>query len=314
MLQEALRQLKDMISAFSPQDQIIFNRRLIAINQEHFMPIRTDFSSRSIAFIDGGQAEILAAGNFCLSFIRVAALVYSNGQKIKEHKHEFYLLTTAKYKDEEVVYESKIFPLGNKILIDENDLSISSTDITIRTGMERASISQISNVARRFAELSLCRGVDADIIILDGILELSYRSEEKYLSRLPANVCALAKSSSLFTASGNSPLVLLNKLSSSPYWSYHIDDANFLVKLHPRSRHVFRFTGNRDFLPHLVENSKDAIFLGYPYGLISADRLARVSNEEKKNLRMNILLKAENKEIAEYLSTTDAHDILDNLG
>lgn len=77
---------------------------------------------------------------------------------------------------------------------------------------------------------------------------------------------------------------------------------------------MFRFTGNKNFLPPLVENSGDALFLGYPYGLIAVDKFARISNEEKKNLRMNILLKAENKEIAEYLSTTDAHGILDNMG
>ena len=63
-----------------------------------------------------------------------------------------------------------------------------------------------------------------------------------------------------------------------------------------------------------MENSQDALFLGYPYGLIVADKFARVSHEEKKSLKMNFLLKADNREIAEYLSTTDAHDILDNLG
>ncbi|MEK6809136.1 MAG: hypothetical protein AABY40_00520 [Nanoarchaeota archaeon] len=318
MLQEALRQLKDKISAFSPQDQIIFNNRLIEISKAHFLPITTDSSSKSfspsIAFVDGGQAEIISAGNFCLSFIRVAALVYSNNQKIKEYKDEFYLLTTAKYEKDDIFYESKTFPSAGKTLIDENDLQISSTDVSIRLGMERAAITSVASVARRFAELSLCGKISADIIVLDGILKPSYRNEEKYLSLLPAKVCALAKSSSLFTVSGNSPLVLLNKLSSLPLWSYSIDDANFFVKLHPRSKHVFRFTGNRDYLPHLAENSKDAIFLGYPYGLISADRSARVSNEEKNSLRMNILLKAENKEIMEYLSATNAHDILDSLG
>lgn len=313
MLDAISKYLKEKIQQFPSSDKILLNNKEIEINKVNFESIGQNVSSKTIAFLDGGQAEIISAGNFCLSFIRAGALVYQNSKKIKEYRHELYVLTTAKHETGEVVYESKLFS-AEQPLIDEKDLHISSTDDTIKIGVERASINAVTSMARRFAELALCAKVDADIIVLDGILEPTFRNEEKYLSKLPANVCALAKSSSLFTVSGNSPVVLLNKLSSLPQWSYRIDDANFFVKLHPASKHVFRYTGDRDFLPHLVENSKDAVFLGYPYGLIAVDRFARISNEEKKTLRMNILLKAENKEIMKYLSTTNTHDILDSLG
>lgn len=314
MLAEISRYLHKHLRSLPLKDQIIFNSKLIEINKNNYAPIPEDFFPKSIAFIDGGQAEILSAGNFCLSFIRIGALVYANNIKVKDYKCEFYLLTTAHCEHGEVMYKSTIFPLGNESLLDENDLHISSTDATLRSGLERASIIKVSSMARRFAELALCAKVDADIIVLDGILEPSFKNEEKYLSQLPAHVCAVAKSSSLFTASGNSPAVLLNKLGPKGCWGYHIDDQNFFVKLHPRAKHVFRFTGNKDSLPLLKENSTDALFLGYPYGLIAADRLARVSNEEKKSLKMSFLLLAENKEIAEYLSASNAHDILDNFG
>ncbi|MDO8511065.1 MAG: hypothetical protein Q7S55_02765 [Nanoarchaeota archaeon] len=313
MLNKISKELKEKIQQFPSSDKILFNNKLIEINKNNFEQIPLSSSLKSIAFIDGGQAEIISAGNFCLSFIRVGALVYQNNKIIKNQKHEFYLLTTAKYEHYEVVYESKIFSEGMP-LVDEQDLLISSTDNTIKKGVERASITVIPALARRFAELALSATISADIIVLDGILDPSFRNEEKYLSKLPAQVCAIAKSSSLFTASGNSPVVLLNRLSPSWCWSYVVENDSYFVKLHEKARHVFRFTGNRNFLPFLVENSKDAIFLGYPYGLIAVDRFARVSNEEKTSLKMNILLKAENKEIAEYLSTTNAHDILDNLG
>ena len=313
MLKEISTYLIGKIQQFPISDRILFNNKVIEINKDHFQPIPEHSSQRSIAFIDGGQAEIISAGNFCLSFIRFGALVYRDNKIIKNHKHEFYLLTAAKYEKEEVFYESKLF-FTEQPLIDEKDLEISSTDATIKIGMERASINAVASMARRFAELSLCGKVDADIIVLDGTLESSYRNEEKYLSRLPAQVCALAKSSSLFTASGNSPLILLNKLGPISCWSYYVENNTYFVKLHVKSKHVFRFTGSEEFLPLLAENSTDALFLGYPYGLIAVDRFARVSNEEQKSLRMNILLKAENKEITEYLSATNAHDILDRLG
>ncbi|MBI4147110.1 hypothetical protein HY494_00480 [Candidatus Woesearchaeota archaeon] len=303
----------DKIQHFPSSDKILFNNKLIEINKNHFAQIQANSTPKSLAFIDGGNAEILSAGTFCLSLIRVGALIYLNNKKIKEHKHEFFLLTTAKHEPGEVIYESIIFPIQGAKIIDERDLLISSVDATIKTGTERASITQVANMARRFAELAVAAMVAVDVIVLDGTLEPSFRNEEKYLPKLPVNVCALAKSSSLFTASGNSPVVLLNKLSPSGRWSYFVEEQSYFVKLHEKARHVFRFTGNKDFLPYLVENSTDALFLGYPYGLIAVDRFARVSNEEKRSLKMNLLLKADNKEIAEYLSATDAHDILDNL-
>lgn len=314
MLHKISQELKARIQQFPASDKILFNNKQIEIDARHFQPIPEHFSSKSIAFIDGGQAEILSAANFSLSFIRVGAFVYRYNKKIQEVKNEFYLLTTVKYERDDIMYEAIIFPLQGEKTIDQQDLTLSSTDPSLKTTTERASITQISNLARRFAELALAAKVNADIIVLDGTLESSYRNEEKYLSRLPANVCALAKSSSLFTASGNSPLVLLNRLRPRGCWNYFVENNSHFVKLHPKAKHIFRFTGNKDFLPHLMENSKDALFFGYPYGLIAVDKFARVSNEEKKSSRMNFLLKAENKDILEYLSAANAHDILDNLG
>ena len=93
-----------------------------------------------------------------------------------------------------------------------------------------------------------------------------------------------------------------------------IKEKTSFVKLHPQAKHVFRFEGDEEILPLLIYNSNDALFLGYPYGLILIDKIARVSNQEKNSLRMKFLLNKENKEISEYLRTADAHSILDNLG
>ncbi|HLD80326.1 MAG TPA: hypothetical protein VJA18_07245 [Candidatus Nanoarchaeia archaeon] len=319
MLKEVSEFLKKHLSQFPAEDQLLFNNKVIEIRKDNFTAIFKSLPPASIAFIDGGQAEIISAGNFCLSFIRTGALAYTNNQKSTDYKHEFYLLTIARHENNKIVYQSSIFPSLGEKLIDEQDLvisiDVSLTRQNIQKGLEPASITQVANAARRFAELALAAKIaaSADIIVLDGTLDCSYPNEEKYLAKLPAQACALAKSSSLFTVSGNSPVVLLNKLNPFGRWSYPIEGNNYFVKLHEKAKHVFRFTGNKDALPALVENSNDALFLGYPYGLIAVDKFARVSNEEKKALRMKVLLQAENKEIAEYLFATNAHDILDNL-
>ena len=316
MISKIFQDMKELLLNFSDNDQIIFNNKQIKIDKNNFQPIRKLELQKKIAFIDGGQAEIISTGNFCLSFIRVFAQIFKNNVKKKNHLEEFYLFTKAKWVDEELIYESKIYPIDEKEgLVDEKDLLISSNDNTIRTGTERAPISKVTNMARRFAELALAKKLKADYIVLDGTLEPTFKNEQKYLLRLGDHVCALAKSSSLFTTSGNSPVVLLNRIGpANSCWNYFLDKKTRFVKLNQNAKHVFRFEGDQETLPYLVKNSSDALFLGYPYGLIFVDRIARVSNNEKSSLKAKFLLRKENKELVNYLNNNNAHHILDNLG
>ncbi len=93
-----------------------------------------------------------------------------------------------------------------------------------------------------------------------------------------------------------------------------VDGKTYFVKLHPESQHIFRFEGDPILLPALVSQCGDALFVGYPYGLILADKFARVSNEEKRSLRMSFLLRNENRILRSYLNSMNAHEILDGMG
>ncbi len=302
---------------YSKEDKIIFNGKLIEVNKNNFSSIVKSDSDVKLAFIDGGQAEIITGGNFCLSFIRLFALVFQNNKRVDSIKKEFYLLTRAKYLGNELYYESQIFLSSGEKLVSEEDLFISSMDKTIRSGLERASISKISNMARRFGELALVKIMaereDIGFVLMDGTLDQTFKNEDKYLN-LNEKVCALAKSCNLFTTAGDNPMMLLNRMEKSGCWSYFLEEKTKFVKLHENSKHVFRFTGNEKILASLVGGSKDALFLGYPYGLIAVDQMARISNMEKASLKSRFLLRAENKVIRDYLVSNNAHDILDNLG
>ena len=247
-----------------------------------------------------------------MSLIRIVAIFFQNNKKIGAETHELYLLTTAINKNEEIYYESKIF--AEKPLIDEADLFISSNDETIRSGLERAPLTKISNTARRFAELALAAKITADYVLLDGTLQPTFKNEERYLKKIKNSVSALAKTNTLFTSSGNNPVIFLNKSSPSGCWSYLAEKQTYFVKLHEKSNYIFRFEGNLEILPLLLSHSNDALFLGYPYGLILADKLARISNQEKSNLAANFILRAENREIRDYLYSGKAHEILDRMG
>jgi hypothetical protein len=310
MITEISQEIRNIINNYTSEDQLIFNNKLLKIDRKHFQQIGKN-SGKSITFIDGGQAEILSSGNFCLSFIRIFAQTFRDNNKERSYKKEFYLFTRAKWINNDLYYQSKLF--GDK-LYNEEILEISSNDQSIKTGSERAPISKIANMARRFAELSLAQNIESDFVVLDGTLEPTYKNEEKLISELKENVCALAKTSSLFTTSGNSPVILLNKIGPQQEWNYFIENQTYFVKLNEKAKHVFRFEGKKEILPYLIDNCSDALFLGYPYGLIVADKLARVSNAEKSSLKINFLLRKENKEIINYLNSSNAHEILDNLG
>ncbi|MBT3297886.1 hypothetical protein HN385_03105 [archaeon] len=336
MLNKISLELNNIISNFNVEDKIIFKNKTININKDNFETLHqeTTNSIKTITYIDGGQAEIFSTGNFCLSLIRVAGVKFQGKKKLNFVKHEFYLLTYTKFEDNDLIYVSKIFPNTNSDLknsdvfnlINEQELTLSSQDSTIRDGLERASISKITNMARRFTELRLAKQLAeqnfSDYILLDGTLDVSFKGEDKILLTLPRTVCSLAKSSSLFTVQGNNPNLLLSKLGpQNTEWSYFLECSNskgimtntYFVKLHSKAKHIFRFEGNKEILLNLLENSQDALFLGYPYGLIFSDRIARVSNNEKNSLKARFMLNKENKEIMNYLTNTNAHDILDNI-
>ena len=97
----------------------------------------------------------------------------------------------------------------------------------------------------------------------------------------------------------------------------HQADISF-IKLNEKSKYIFRFEVYKKqvhdatkMLNLLEENSKDPAFIGYPYGLIEADRFARVSNQERDYLR--IILQTKLKDKWDSLNILNAHDILDTI-
>ena len=219
-------------------------------------------------------------------------------------------------------------------------MSFSSFDHTLMLGINRAEISSVANAIRRFAELKLAKvisdGKIADVIVLDGNLQSTITNENKYLNELYASceknnviLSALSKTTSLFTDNGNLLSVVLGSISSLSSWFYHpiveISNTNhkaemFFVKLHDKSKHIFRFeifnvqkAKAEETINALACNCVDPIFIGYPYGLVEADKIARISNQEKESLKTIFLVKLRNRNIEKYLSSANAHAILDRI-
>ena len=308
------------------------------IDIKNFHEIEKLNSSRKISFVDGGNAEIIGSANFSLNLIRVCYIIYQNNKKIISKKFEIFAFIQAVNENNEICYKSSFFTSNNSIKMDE--ILFSSFDHSLMNGINRAEISSVPNAIRRFMELKLAKSLSdnklSDIIVIDGNLQSTLTNEYKYLNELYESctknnliLAALSKTNSLFTDNGNLLSAVLSSISKLPVWFYHpiaeINNHNhkaemFFVKLNLSSKHIFRFeifNVQKMFAEQVIGeislNCCDPIFPGYPYGLIEADRIARVSNQEKEMLKTTILVKLRNKNVDKYLNASNAHEILDRI-
>lgn len=246
-----------------------------------------------------------------------------------------------------ISYETKLYPYDQKervCLPEESDLASQTQSTTI---LER---SRLTSLARRFAEWKLAALVvkeelDAgDMIVLDGSLQTNFKNETEYAKNLYSEgikkgviVCGLTKTSRLITDSGDPLLARISEISegvSFGKWFVEIaesasaDDRGFLMgaKFHDKSKHVFRFEilleqfkkmtdqEKNDVLGSLAANSEDIAMLGYPYGMIDADRFAQVRMNELNMYRGMMMAEMsrhpEWKRLLKYTLTTKFHDDL----
>lgn len=308
------------------------------IDRKNFHEINLSVANKKIAFVDGGNAEIIGSSNFSLNLIRAGCAVYqNNNKKILAEKFEILALVQAVSQNSEIYYKTAFFTAKNPMPLE--DMCFSSFDPALMIGVNRVEISNVANAIRRFAELKLAKIISerdnfCDIIVLDGNLQSTLTNENKYLNELYEScsknnvvLAALSKTTSLFTENGNLLSVVLGNISTLPKWSYHpIVDINninhkaemFFVKFHDKSKHIFRLeifniqkAKAEETINYLAGNCIDPIFIGYPYGLVEADKIARISNNEKESLRTFFLFKIKDKNIEKYLSSANAHEILD---
>jgi hypothetical protein len=323
-------------------EKIIFGKNGYAskaIDKNNFESIEKISSSKRICFVDGGNSEIIGSADFSLQFIRVYCCIFRNNKKTEEIKNEFFVLAGSFAKDGDIFYRTKFYPVSGNFSLD--NFSVDSMDEKIVEGGRRAGISKVGGIIRRIAELRLAENAveagKADIIVLDGTLE-STLGENDYLDKLYENalikntiVCAVAKTANLFTDKGKDALAYVSRIGGYGMWGCndivdiisngHKADIS-IIKLNSRSRHCFRFEvfksqkyHNKEIFGCLADNCVDFSFPGYPYGLIVADRFARVSNKEKEYLKSLFMAKAGKNmaELAEEIASNDTHSVLDSI-
>ena len=334
------------------------NVRAFPLQKDGFKTIREMTSNSRLAFVDGGNQEVVGAPNFSVQLNRAHVSAWDGKFRAELNfpRIEFFSATFSSFRDDEIYYDTVLVP-GNQnsaaCLPDAEDLSFNSFDRSIMNGNQRADIGRVASIARRFAEWKVATNVleklnPGDILVMDGTLQTSFPNENNYITDLVEAakdrgviLCGLSKTSALFTTTGLSLLGAINQLADeckiAGGWYFPLAESTsaehnvmiFVVKLHTISDHVFRFEIERnqfksfqendlnEILSLLAINSSDATFPGYPYGLVEADRFARVSMNELEYYRGLILSHMSSRgkwdKFSQHIFAGDAHSILNAL-
>ena len=305
------------------------------LTSSNFFTITANMSRNRIAFVDGGEACLISSPDCSKHMIRACGIVMQKKATVQTLKDECRIEIKAQGSESGVTYVSRPLTDGCPIPV----LSVDSFDERLRDGTDRAAIHRLSSLARRIAELKIAERLisslePGDILVLDGTMETRFTEEREALEELFAAaeqkevlVSALAKSCTWLTSSGRSMLSELARLAPAGAWYYFpvVDISSsmhkaavYFTKLHPRSSFIFRFehySGQKRIVDRerlfsfLASVSNDLTVPGYPYGLIKADRLARVSERERHYLTAKLMASL----APEQQSGRSLHEILDSI-
>jgi hypothetical protein len=263
------------------------------LNASNFNQISLIPTGRRLAFVDGGNQELLGAPNFSVQLNRVYFNIFEGRRLVPPksipNRIEFFSVTSAEFRNEEIHYDTTLFPCAEgfaDFLPNRSDLSFSSTDPRIMSGSARADISRVGSIARRFAEWqSALRIIEKelghdDILVMDGTLRTAFANESKYAKATYRSArergvvyTGLSKTSRLLTTTGLSLLGAVRRLAldnkTPPMWYYYPiaeslspehEAAIFLVKLSDMSQRVFRYEINAEQAKSLTPDSSNEAF------------------------------------------------------
>jgi hypothetical protein len=123
------------------------------INQVNFSEIKKINSEKKIAFVDGGNLEILKSPSISLFFNRVYYAVYQNNKRCDNKLFEFFSLISAKGRESRITFKTECFFTRNNLQL--KDYSFDSFDPSLIKGGKRADISLVGDALRRLSEFSV---------------------------------------------------------------------------------------------------------------------------------------------------------------
>lgn len=315
MIREVLERVQQIAAQHtSPPRLFHVGSRKILFNKFFFSSILAQDQPRgTLSFVDGGNAEIIRAPHLSVHFIRTYAAVYLGMQRVSRQTREAFAIIHLKQKGDKLAYAVEL--LGAELDIPEIEIN----DPTLSTG-EQVSPHAVADVVRHCLEWQLIELQDAGCVIRDGALDECPQDRYRKVKDSTVMQIGVSKTTTALTDTGVSAPFFLSQQGREGAWVYDPkhDKSPFIgfALLHPLSKRVFRIDVKNGTLPEaaniLAPYCADASFVGYPYGLVDADRMAVITMQEQQYLRQLFLAKS-GKLFEELEQAADAHDVLNRM-
>lgn len=301
--------------------KIVVDGRTLPIKDEFFKTV-VPVSGGKLGFVDAGSGLLLEGAGACVGFVRTYGCVWK--EKKERILDERFVVVVARG---ERHLEATIFTKEGNLT---NQLQFDAFDPRISLQGKRAYPRDVLSVVRTWLELvmveRLCPKVgvggvvvrDGDLSVRGELLEEVMENIKSVAKSLNVLVLGIAKTSTTLTDSGKSASLVLMERGPKGLWVFDAGQDVCFIKLHARSKFVFRCDILGDLsllhpaLGSLAETAIDPVFLGYPYGLLDADRLAQVTKQEEEQLRLQFAIKSKER-FGQLERSTSAHGILDSL-
>ena len=286
------------------------------IENTYFSSIEPFDKGMITAWVDGGNNEIFSSPAYSYQLVKIGVSVWEGKNKKKSITKEIAVYADAALQ----IHSDEEHPLINRL------------NRGFKTNLGKITTpQQVIELFRRCFEIYSANEISKEVefVCLDGNLIAQTDIEEELIAE-NENLIAIAKSSTLSTKNRSLYAALSAKSDAEKLktWlasgtisasnDFHKAIVSF-AKLHPKSPVIIRIDTKENlknaFAAHIASLSQDPVFLGYPYPLVKADQLARVSNEEMQYHRTKTLIHA--KELGVTLEKEDmiknTHDILDAI-
>ncbi len=287
--------------------------------------------SSEIAFVDGGNSLIIQTPTAELHKIRAAAVVMKGKRLAWLKRWEGLLLAKAKVEDGKPSYEASFLESSFPALGDLKFPEAANSDNPLGKAAEICR--KLYEIAIAKEALNGLKGV-RKFMVLDGTLETFGEREKKELKSLQDAAAAnnvvlgsVAKTCSLLADNGESLISAAEEIGNGEGYIVVAEGKSerhkatiAIARLNKSSGHLFRVEAASlselsELAAALREQSNDLAFPGYPYGLVMADRLARVTNAdtEMAQAKVRATAKGEMKSMLKNEKALDAHRILDSM-
>ncbi|MBI2580653.1 hypothetical protein HYV85_02495 [Candidatus Woesearchaeota archaeon] len=321
--------------------------KLYDLSKDKWIPIAAARGNSAVTvFVDGGNASLVSTPTAELQRLRTAAVAVAAGRIASVRQNEGDIIVRVAVDGEKVAYATELFDSGLELSQESKSLAFEKSEIAISEGSNATAAGKAAEAVRRLAEIAAAKAAVKEladrhgwhyggrkIVIVDGALETFSEKESRAMNDLAAAakgtdviLGSVAKTCALLTDTGESLIAAAERLAEGKEGYIIVAEglnerhraAVAVAKLNTSAGYLFRVeAANGSELGELVAalamQSNDLAFPGYPYGLIMADRFARISGNDAEITKSKIAAtaNAEVKALLKDEKALNAHSILD---